>query len=443
MTLRDDKYLEGNFESRGWYGKERTDQTVWEASVERSIRCLETFDDVVVSFSGGKDSTAALHAAMKAHEVLGLKEPLKVAYCDEEVVTPETDEYVERIRDNYDIDLRWYVLPFQQRNACSLSDPFWYPWCEEDRHLWVKDDFPDGATNFEWNTPLFPKVRKDRPSIAKYSQWFIADWNENAPKRRSLCVIMGIRVDENMMRRAVIAMRGKNRHAEPWLVQMSGKDSWYHKAYTVYDWSVDDVWAIVARHDIDYNTTYDLYEALGVPQSKQRIGPPFGEEPLHGLWVWQQCHPEMWEKMLNRVPGVGTAARYSNTVLYGRSGNGQAASEDDLLPELAPGEKYIDVVKKAISGHSDPAVRSDVAKLIRRMIRSHQGRTTDPILPNEPHPYTGISWRLLHELAVRADLKRRKSMGMNVNDHQREAATAAYEHRLLTMTKDGTIDACR
>lgn len=438
MTVRDTRYTD-DYTSDMMWGKKETDKDVWEAAVERCAITMEQHDDCYVAFSGGKDSTSVLHAALEAKERLNIRQPLKVAYMDEEVTTPETDDYAARCVETLDIDMRWYCLPFQQRNACSADHPYWYPWAPEDEHLWVRN-IPEYCTNTLANTPLFPTAVKDRPTVAEYGPWAIADWRPDAPKRRSLGIILGIRVDESIMRRRIIAKRGTQPH--PWLVPGSGKEAWHAKSYPIYDWSVDDVWALVVQRNIDYNHTYDYLEALGQPPARQRVGPPFGEEPLHGLYVWKETHPEMWDKMTRRVPGAATAARYANTPLYGRvdrNFNGKG----DNLPPPPPGGTHMDTIRASILTHTDPATRSHVARAVQAVINAHTRRTTDPILPHAPHPASGVSWRILNDLAIKGDLKNRKQMRIQPNAEKQKKLQTPYTQALQQAIADGTINECR
>src|SRR5207245_8992814 len=90
----------------------------------------------------------------------------------------------------------------------------------------------------------------------------------------------------------------------------------------IYDWTHDDVWLAPDRFGWDYNRAYDLMSKAGIPVSQQRCAPPFGEQPIRRLWSYKQCWPELWAKMVDRVPGAATAARYANTTLYGYGGKG-------------------------------------------------------------------------------------------------------------------------
>ena len=88
------------------------------------------------------------------------------------------------------------------------------------------------------------------------------------------------------------------------------------KAYPVYDWQTADIWTGPKKFNWDYNTAYDVMEKIGMTHSAQRCAPPFGEEPLQGLWTFAQCFPDIWDKMCYRVKGANTAARHALSVLY-------------------------------------------------------------------------------------------------------------------------------
>ena len=75
-----------------------------------------------------------------------------------------------------------------------------------------------------------------------------------------------------------------------------------------------------AQFGWDHNAAYDVMEYAGISHNDQRCAPPYGEEPMRGLWTFAVCFPEIWDKMSRRVPGAATAARYSTTELYAFGG---------------------------------------------------------------------------------------------------------------------------
>jgi len=84
--------------------KEYINENVYEETLKRIRYLYDSFDKVIVSFSGGKDSTALLNCALVVAKEKN-KLPLKAVFFDEEAIHPPTIEYVERIRQNPDIDL--------------------------------------------------------------------------------------------------------------------------------------------------------------------------------------------------------------------------------------------------------------------------------------------------------------------------------------------------
>ena len=430
-----------HFESQGWYGYEEIGKSVWEAAVERCIYTFETFEEVYVSFSGGKDSTATLQAAVEAHSVLGLKEPIKVVYLDDEIVAPETDEYVIRCMENMPIDLKWYCLPVRQRNSCSLEHPVWYPWGEEVRHLWVKD-MPPQTTNTVDNTPWFPNDPIERrPTLAGYAPYFFADWDENIPGKKRSAFMLGIRVAESMMRRMIIAKHRDD--PDHWMTHMGNSDKslqWLSKVYPIFDWSETDVWTAPRVLEWDYNRIYDQYEALGLPPSAQRIGTPFGEEPSRGLWVWHQVHPELWDKMVDRVPGVRSAYRYSNSALYGKGETG-GTGKDGVLPELAPGQTYRELLREVIQNYPDGPMRSAVAKKIQGLLNMHARKTSEPLLVWNVHPVSGLSWLEIIRYATLGDMKSRRSI-KRPNNEEIPRARRDYEAEYERLDQEGKLYVC-
>src|SRR5262249_15708231 len=136
------------------------------------------------------------------------------------------------------------------------------------------------------------------------------------PDHGRVCVVVGLRTAESLARyRALCANK-----SGPEAFLCGDKFPWITRAYPIYDWSTHDVWLAPAGFNWDYNTTHDVYSAGGVPLSAQRVDAPFGEEQSRRLYIYKTMWPELWAKMVFRVPGAATAGRYSDTELYGYGG---------------------------------------------------------------------------------------------------------------------------
>lgn len=340
--------------------------SVFDAARERLRRTFDKFDTVVVSFSGGKDSTAVLNLAAEVAADCG-KLPLRVFTYDEEAIPPETVDYCERVAARPGLDFSWYCLPVEHRNACSRSQPFWHPWAEECRDRWVRPLPPLAITH--------PPAGFNRQPIPDVTPMLYG------PKFGTVGLVMGIRCQESMTRlRAVIIKKGFDAF-------LSGMPEapWVTKVYPIYDWTVEDVWVAPKLFGWDYNRAYDLMEAAGVSRSEARCSPPYGEQPIRRLWSYKICWPELWAKMVDRVPGAATAARYANTELYG-IGLGAV--------ELKLGETW---QKRVMSGLKklDPDSRAEVAEIVSNALRRHRERTGDLMPDDEPHERSGYCWKHL------------------------------------------------
>lgn len=371
--------------------QEELDEDVWTLAVKRARRLYEMFDTPVVSFSGGKDSTATLHAMLAAaHEKPEERLPLRVIFFDEECIPTETVEYVRRVAQRPDVALEWYCVPIACGNACSPAHPFWYPWAPEERDKWVREMPPEARTDFPVH---YPGINDPSKRLAHYD---CSNYLYDPATEGEVVQVLGIRAAESLRRTQAVSRREKDN----WIIEQHGfKNGSMWKAYPIYDWHDDDVWTAPHDFDWDYNRAYDNLEMLGVPPQKQRMGPPFGNEPLEGLWQWKECYPEIWDGMCNRVPGASTAARYSTTELYSYRAR----------PQKPEGLTWPEFIKTLLDRHA-PITRGPTAKKIVGMINYHKSRTTDLIPETVAHPETGASWDFIALIAHRGDRMNRKDM---------------------------------
>jgi len=85
--------------------KKNIDIDVYTKTIERINYLYDRFDNIVVSFSGGKDSTAVLNCTIEVARKRN-KLPVKAVFFDEEAIHPPTIEYVDRVS-------KWLILSHQ------------------------------------------------------------------------------------------------------------------------------------------------------------------------------------------------------------------------------------------------------------------------------------------------------------------------------------------
>ncbi|MFI1954819.1 phosphoadenosine phosphosulfate reductase family protein [Streptomyces xinghaiensis] len=395
-------------------------------ALERTAYVLDNHDKAIVSFSGGKDSTAVLNIAL---EVLNRERslrrhlPLRVAFFDEEAIPQETEDYVRRVAERDDVALEWYCLPVQHRNACSRKSPHWWPWAPEDEAKWCRPLPPEAITALP-GFPIWPA--EERLTIPNLNGLL-------APPPHTTAMLMGIRAQESLTRAHAVRLRSIDNYIVKYRIKSKdrqaaaydGGNLW--KAYPVYDWRTEDVWAAARLHGWDYNKAYDLMEMAGIGPGGQRCSPAFGEEPLQKIHMYAQCFPDVWARMAERVPGIGAAHRYARTELYGYGGK----------PPKPAGQPWPDFIAHYVHKHGEH-VRPKVAARIAQVISRHYRKTTHPILPKAPHPVTGLNWSFLLTLAMRGDFKERRQESNQLMTKHKDEQWRQYTAELAQILTDGT-----
>ena len=120
--------------------KEYFNMDVLEAFKIRLRFIFEEFDNIFVSFSGGKDSGVLLNLTLDFQKKYYPHKRIGVFHQDFEAQYSETTAYVERTfaRIKGDADLYWVCLPVATRTALSSYQMYWYPWDDTKESAWVR-----------------------------------------------------------------------------------------------------------------------------------------------------------------------------------------------------------------------------------------------------------------------------------------------------------------
>lgn len=294
--------------------KTENKKNVYDLTQERLSVLFKEFDNVYVSFSGGKDSGVLLNLCIDYIRRHQLHIKLGVFFMDYEVQYTHTIEFVNRmLEQNKDIlEVYRICVPFKVRTSTSMYQHYWRPWDERLRDIWVRE-MPDGVMTAD-DFSFFHDKMWDYEFQLRFAAWL----HEKKKAVRTACLV-GIRTQESYNRWRTIygGLKQQLYHKYQWSSKIAND---VYNLYPIYDWKTTDIWTANGKFGWDYNRLYDLYYYAGVSLERQRVASPFISEAIESLRLYKVIEPDMWGKMIGRVNGVNFSALYGGTQAMGHGG---------------------------------------------------------------------------------------------------------------------------
>ncbi len=293
--------------------REYLEQNVYEALQERLRFLFEEFDNIYVSFSGGKDSGLLLNLALEFQKKYFPHKKIGVFHQDFEAQYTVTSEYVERTfeRIKDDVEPYWVCLPMATRTAVSSYQMYWYPWDDKKQDAWIRD-MPDKpyVINLENNPITTYRYRMHQEDLAKqFGRWY----RKSHGQKKTVC-LLGMRAEESLQRYSGFVNKKYGYKDQCWISNQF-KDVWC--ASPLFDWTAEDVWHANYLFGYDYNRLYDLYYMAGLKVSQMRVASPFNDYSKDALNLYRVIDPRVWVKLVGRVQGANFASIYGKTRAMG------------------------------------------------------------------------------------------------------------------------------
>lgn len=170
-------------------------KNVYELAQERLRTVFSEFDNVYISFSGGKDSGVLLNLCIDYMRRHNITRKLGVFHMDYEVQYDETTRYIERVFNaNLDIlEIYRVCIPFKVPTCTSMYQSYWRPWEESKRDMWVRN-MPAGSYTLK-DFPFY----SDKMWDYEFQQMF-AQWYHRLKHAARTCCLVGIRTQESYNR---------------------------------------------------------------------------------------------------------------------------------------------------------------------------------------------------------------------------------------------------
>lgn len=293
--------------------REYMSQNVYEALQDRLTFLFEEFENIYISFSGGKDSGLLLNLVLDFRKKYYPDRRIGVFHQDFEAQYTVTTEYIERtferIRD--EVEPYWVCLPMATRTALSSYEMYWYPWDDTKKETWVRP-MPDHdyVINLDNNPVTTYRYRMHQENLAKQ----FGRWYRMAHRYGTTVCLLGIRAEESLQRYSGFLNKKYGYKGECWISKQF-KDVWC--ASPLYDWTQSDIWHANYKFGYDYNRLYDLYYMAGLKASQMRVASPFNDYSKDSLNLYRVIDPEIWTRLVGRVRGANFASIYGKTKAMG------------------------------------------------------------------------------------------------------------------------------
>lgn len=282
-----------------------TDKNVLEAARERVRYIFDEFENIVVSVSGGKDSTVLAHLVMSEAHRRGRK--VGMFFLDEEVVYESTIKQVDYLMSMYPENTArlWLQVEFKLTNAVSLSESQLICWEKGKHKLWMRSKRPDSIHFKPWDVAK-ETIRDKNKGFGFY------DAIENFHRsRQNTAFLVGLRATESPNRWRAVSKNPGHKDVY-WCTKMPQDNVSF---YPIFDWNFHDVWKYIYDENLRYSKIYDYMFKKGMGLQEIRVSSLIHEKSFRALVELPEFEPKTYNKLLKRVQGISFGNLYGKESL--------------------------------------------------------------------------------------------------------------------------------
>lgn len=338
-------------------------KNVYEAALERIRLIFETNEKVIVSFSGGKDSTVIAYLAIEVAEEL--KRPFYLFYLDQEIEYSSTIDFIDHMMKQPQVIPLWFQIPCLLTNTSSMSQNVIDPWNPEKKSVWIRGQKIKATKSIDWDVADVPHTFPEKKMYGFYG--LVRCMEALFRGSKSVGQMIGLRADESLDRfRAVTQNPGKPG------IYWSTKGKFHTKYYPIYDWQFRDIWIYLGSKGLAYNKMYDYFHLKGYSSNKMRLSNLLHEKAYECIADLQEFEPKLYDRMIDRCMGIATAQEYA-----GRGGAIYKATKlpkdfktwieyRDYLLDTLPNQEHAEIFRKRYAGQfqNDYVVRQQVNRIL-------------------------------------------------------------------------------
>ena len=267
-------------------------ENVYDATIRRLNWIYDEFPNVVVSVSGGKDSTVIFEMTLEVARERG-RLPLNVMWVDQEAEWESTVEQNRYMMYHPDVKPYWMQIPMRLFNATSGGDNWLNCWKAEDEDKWIHPQDPISIKENRYGTDRFHNL------FTRIIGVEFAD--------QKTANIGGVRTEESPSRLVALTYLPKYK----WVTwgKTFNKRLEHYTFYPIYDWAYTDVWKAIHDHDWRYNELYNKLYSVGVSALDMRVSNVHHETSVYSLFRLQEFEPDTYARLCERLDGVDMAGK--------------------------------------------------------------------------------------------------------------------------------------
>jgi len=277
--------------------------SVLEAARARLRWVFDHFDEIIVSVSGGKDSTALAHLALAEAKRRGRR--IGMFFLDEEVVyqsSADQVEYLMTLEPDHTIPM-WLQVEFRLTNATSTTEGQLICWEAGKHKLWMRPKKAWSIQHAPWDRAT-ETVRDRRKGFGFYDA--IENFERCHP---GAAFLVGLRAaGESPNRWRAVSKNPVTVDGE--LVYWGTKKGNGVALYPLYDWNFHDVWKYISEHEVRYSGIYDMQFRKGYPITEMRVSSLIHERAFKSICDLPEFEPKTYDRLLKRIKGIALAQEH-------------------------------------------------------------------------------------------------------------------------------------
>lgn len=327
-----------------------SNESVWDAAIRRINWLFDEFENVVIGYSGGKDSTVCLQLTLMVAEQRG-RLPVPVVFLDQEAEWGCVIDHIREVMSDPRVRPIWLQIPLRLFNATSTEEEWLHCW--EEGKEWIRPKEPNSIHVNDFGTETFAEL---------LNGWALREFDGQK------CVtIAGVRAEESPARMKGLTTYETYR-GETWGKKIDAAKG-HVVMYPLYDWSYTDIWKAIHDNRWPYCKLYDYMYQHGVPVAQMRVSNVHHESAVRSLFYLQEIEGDTWNRIVARLSGINTVGQMKEQFMRPKKlppgFKDWREYRDYLIEHLAPEDKQ-EYYRKIFAAYDrryvDPRVLIELAK---------------------------------------------------------------------------------